>query len=118
MLGRSARLVGMRMASSAIQTRRWSRTKYDRMLELGVIRPGKRVQLIDRSRKASLYAKAGIGEYCVVTLAATRVEVSRDPTLPSGAPTRYHSIQRLAPGDQVAPITIPHASIAIADLLL
>ena len=172
MLGRSARLVGMRMASPPIQTRRWSRTEYDRMLELGVISPGERVQLIDgdiltitpqnsfhaaiigkieralrhlfgdtawvrvqiplvvdpdsepepdlagvsgspeqylherprtallvvevadttlsrdRGRQASLYAKAGIGEYWVVNLATSRVEVSGDSRIPSDALAR------------------------------
>jgi Uma2 family endonuclease len=33
----------------------------------------------DRERKAGLYAKAGIPEYCIVNLADRALEVYRDP---------------------------------------
>lgn len=75
--------------------------------------------LRDRVYKASLYARAGLSDYWVVTLASRVVEVHREPEADSEAVYgwRYRSIERLAPPSTVTPLAAPHARIPVADLL-
>ena len=66
----------------------------------------------DRSRKAFLYAEAGIVEYWIVNLQDSILEVHRDP---SG--DAYRTKMTLGSGETVSPIQAPDATIAVADLL-
>ena len=73
----------------------------------------------DRDVKASLYARAGVPEYWLVNLAEAVVEVHRDPMVTPHARFgwRYRTMDRFGPGDSIAPLSFPHARIAVADLL-
>lgn len=73
----------------------------------------------DTNRKTDLYASGGIEEYWVIDLAGQAVEVSRAPApvAPDSPTRRYASWQRLQPGDTIAPLAVPGAVVAIADLL-
>ncbi len=66
----------------------------------------------DRTRKARIYAQAGLADYWIVNVVEGILEVHRDPT-PSG----YRSISRFRAGDAVSPLAAPGASVAVADLL-
>jgi Uma2 family endonuclease len=73
----------------------------------------------DRTRKASLYARAGIADYWIVNLVDRQVEVRRDPR---PDPSQhyghgYASVLVLVPPAVVNPLAAPHVSIAVADLL-
>jgi Uma2 family endonuclease len=73
----------------------------------------------DRTRKASLYARAGIADYWIVNLVDRQVEVRRDPR---PDPSQhyghgYTSVTVLVPSAVVNPLAAPHVSIAVADLL-
>jgi Uma2 family endonuclease len=72
-----------------------------------------------RGRKASLYARAGIAEYWIVTLADRVLEVHRDPTPDAAAALghAYGTIERLAPGSFVSPLGAPEARIPVSELL-
>jgi Uma2 family endonuclease len=73
---------------------------------------------LDRGRKSSLYARAGVGEYWIVNLVDHVVEVSRepapDPTAPFG--WRYASVHVRRPPESLSPLARPSARIAVADL--
>jgi Uma2 family endonuclease len=72
---------------------------------------------LDRDRKRVIYARAGIPEYWIVSLAERCLEVYRDPvTLPS-QPARYQSSRTLARTETVSPLSKPDASVSVADLL-
>jgi Uma2 family endonuclease len=73
----------------------------------------------DRDVKGSLYARARVPEYWLVNLAEAVVEVHRDPmVMPQGLfGWQYRTVDRFGPGDSMAPLSFPHASIAVADLL-
>jgi Uma2 family endonuclease len=75
--------------------------------------------LYDRTVKASLYAKAGIGEYWIVNLVDNQLEVYRHPAL---MPEQiygfgYTSITILTATETIAPHAAPHATVAVAELL-
>jgi len=70
----------------------------------------------DRTRKASLYARAGIADYWVVNLVDAMVEVHRNPQQ-SAAGWRYASVERYKAGDPIAPLARPDRFIAVDDLL-
>jgi Uma2 family endonuclease len=73
----------------------------------------------DRTRKASLYARAGIADYWIVNLVNNQVEVHRDPR-PDPAQFYGHgyaSVIVLVPPAVVNPLASPQVSLAIADLL-
>lgn len=74
---------------------------------------------LDRTRKASIYARAGIQDYWIVNLVDDAVEVQRDPGRLT-APTRswtYRSIEQFRRGAAITPLAAPDAPIAVADLL-
>jgi len=73
----------------------------------------------DRDHKGSLYARAGIADYWIVSIPDRRVEVYREPVPDGTAPFgwRYGRSITLGPDDHVAPLAAPRASILIADLL-
>jgi Uma2 family endonuclease len=73
----------------------------------------------DRNAKASLYAAAGIADYWIVNLVQRQLEVYRDPIADAAQPFGFRYAQRtiLDPGDHIAPLAAPQASVAVADLL-
>jgi Uma2 family endonuclease len=74
---------------------------------------------LDRSEKASLYARARIADYWIVNLAEQAVEVYRDPVLDTDASYgwRYGSIATLRGGNVVTPLALPGGTIRVSDLL-
>ena len=73
----------------------------------------------DRTRKASLYARAGIRDYWIVNLVDRQVEVYRDPAPDSSRPYGhgYTSATTLVPPAAVSPRAAPGVSLPVADLL-
>jgi Uma2 family endonuclease len=74
---------------------------------------------IARERKATAYARGGIGDYWIVDPADRLLEVHRDPARPGPARRRwgYAAIQALGAEATVAPLAVPSASVRVADLL-
>jgi Uma2 family endonuclease len=74
---------------------------------------------IDRTRKATIYARARIPEYWVVNLTGRAVEVHRDPAAldASGRHWTYRSVDPRPASASITPIATPGARIAIGDLL-
>lgn len=66
----------------------------------------------DRTRKANLYAKAGVPEYWIVNLVDRVLEVRSDPS--AGV---FKSVRVLRPGESVSPLAAPAASLAVVDFL-
>jgi Uma2 family endonuclease len=72
----------------------------------------------DRSRKGSLYARAGLPEYWIVNIPDGWLEVYRQP-MPDPAAAfgwRYGSIDTLSPERSITPLAAP-APVLVADLL-
>ena len=74
---------------------------------------------LDRTRKAHVYAKAGVPDYWIVNLLTGVLEVYREPVAIDPARRRweYRMVRSLGPDEFVTPLAAPHASIAVADLL-
>ncbi len=74
---------------------------------------------LDRTRKARIYARAGIPDYWIVNLTTRILEVYRDPIAVDPARRRweYRMVRSLGPDESISPLAAPHASIAVADLL-
>ena len=74
---------------------------------------------IDRERKGSLYARAGLADYWVLNLVDRVLEVYREPAADAEAPFgwRYARREVVAPSGRVAPLAAPGAMVAVADLL-
>lgn len=73
----------------------------------------------DRTRKASLYARAGIADYWIVNLVNNQLEVRRDPR---PDPSQYYghgygSLTTLVAPAVVNPLAVPQISLAVVDLL-
>lgn len=73
----------------------------------------------DTTKKAELYATAGIPDYWVLDLNGRVLHVYRDPApLPAGlGATTYGTRLTLGPADAVSPLSAPHSSVTVADLL-
>jgi Uma2 family endonuclease len=73
----------------------------------------------DRTDKAAIYARAGIGDYWIVNLVDRLLEVHREPAPSIGAAGGwgYRSIQRLGPDGMAIPLAAPTARVLVADLL-
>jgi Uma2 family endonuclease len=67
---------------------------------------------VDRTVKVPLYARAGIPEVWLVTLAEDGVEVYRRPTAEG-----YQELQSVGRGGQVTPQTFEDVSIEVAEIL-
>jgi len=67
----------------------------------------------DLTKKAALYARAGIGEYWAIDVAARRLVVHREPT---GG--RYISVAVYGEEETIAPLAAPHAEFPLADVFL
>jgi len=74
---------------------------------------------IDIRTKAHLYAAAGIPEYWVLDLNASKLHVFREPVADSTVQRgfRFASVRALTPGDQIAPLALPGSTIAVAEML-
>lgn len=68
----------------------------------------------DQTRKARLYAAAGVADYWIVNLADRVLEVRRQPSVKTGS---YAEIRTLDADASLSPLAAPEASIAVADLL-
>ena len=66
----------------------------------------------DRDVKMPMYARAGIAEAWIVSLADGWIEVYRDPS-----PVGYRSIRRVLPGESLAPLTFPDDSLDAREVL-
>lgn len=66
----------------------------------------------DRTSKLQMYAEAGIPEYWIVNLVNRMLEVYRTPH-----GTTYHDSLRVDPGEDVAPLAAPTATIRVSDIL-
>jgi Uma2 family endonuclease len=73
---------------------------------------------LDRTEKATLYARAGIADYWILNLAERVLEVHREPTPESTAPYgwRYLLVHHLVAGDVVSPLAAPRSQIPVARL--
>jgi Uma2 family endonuclease len=73
----------------------------------------------DRTRKASLYARAGIPDYWIVNLVDRQLEVRRDPRPDSSQHYGhgYASVSVFVPPAVVNPLAAPQVSLSVADLL-
>lgn len=137
------------MADADFQTRRWTRVEYDRLIECGFFQPGDPVELLggqlivaeplgshpsrpvlvvevsesslalDRVRKASLYARAGLTDYWIVNLVGRVLEVYREPRPDADTPFGwgYRSRSTHGPDASVSPLAAPHASVRVSGLV-
>jgi Uma2 family endonuclease len=73
----------------------------------------------DSKVKSSLYASAGIEDFWILNLNASRLELHRDPVADDAQPFgyRYANVVHLAASDAVTPLAFPQARISVADLL-
>lgn len=74
---------------------------------------------LDRTRKAHVYAKAGVPDYWILNLLTGVLEVYREPVAidPARGRWEYRIVRSLGPGESMCPLAAPYASIAVADLL-
>src|SRR5712692_9656816 len=74
---------------------------------------------IDRGRKGSLYARAGLADYWVLNLIDRTLEVYREPVPDAEAPFgwRYARRETVASSERIAPLAAPNALVSVADLL-
>jgi Uma2 family endonuclease len=73
---------------------------------------------IDRLRKGSLYARAGVADYWVVNLIDEGLEVYREPVFaPAASDWKYDSVRLLRRNAIVTPLAAPRARIRVAALL-
>ena len=74
---------------------------------------------VDRRWKSEIYARAGIEDYWIVNLVMSAVHVYRDPgrLSPPGRRTGYRSIETFRAPSAIAPLVLPDARIAVADLV-
>jgi len=74
---------------------------------------------LDRQRKGSLYARAGLPDYWVLNLIDRVLEVYREPVADSAAPFgwRYGRREVLDASARAAPLAAPGSSIPVSQLL-
>ena len=66
----------------------------------------------DREVKVPLYARSGIPEVWLVDLEAGQVEVYREPT-----PKGYREVERVGPGQPLAPQALPDRELAVEAII-
>lgn len=71
----------------------------------------------DQTRKATLYARAGIADYWLLNIAAHQLEVRRDPGLLDSGEYGYRSMQIVPHDGQISPLAAPEAVVHVADML-
>ena len=74
---------------------------------------------VARGRKATAYARGGIGDCWIVNLVDRVLEVHREPARPGPARRRwgYAAIETLGAEAVMAPLSAPAARVRVADLL-
>jgi Uma2 family endonuclease len=74
---------------------------------------------VDRQRKGSLYARAGLEDYWILNLMDRVLEVYREPVPDSAAPFgwRYARSEVLDASARVSPLAAPGSSIPVSQLL-
>lgn len=74
----------------------------------------------DRTRKASVYAEAGIQDYWIVDLVSRKVEVLRKPLRHSKGPIAfgYGEHTPYAPGQSITPLALPGVAVPVAEILI
>jgi Uma2 family endonuclease len=72
---------------------------------------------IDRLRKGSLYARAGIADYWIVNLVDTLLEVYREPVQSTTGRWSYRRVRLLRPSATIVPLGAPKHRVRVADLL-
>jgi Uma2 family endonuclease len=74
---------------------------------------------LDRHRKASLYARAGLADYWVLNLVDRVLEVYRQPAPDAAAPfgSRYTHTEVFRADARVTPLAAPAASVLVSQLL-
>jgi Uma2 family endonuclease len=74
---------------------------------------------LDRERKGSLYARAGLSDYWIVNLVDQQVEIYRVPGPDAAAAYgwRYQSVTILDASASISPLAAPTARVATSDLL-
>jgi len=74
---------------------------------------------VDRQRKGSLYARAGLTDYWILNLVDRVLEVYREPVVDAAAPFgwRYARREVFDASARVTPLAAPGASIPVAQLL-
>ncbi len=73
---------------------------------------------LDRERKLSLYARAGVPDYWIANLGESILEVYRRP-VPSPEAFYgwgYAEVQRLGLGATISPVALPAAAVVVVDL--
>ncbi len=73
----------------------------------------------DGRHKSSLYARGGVEDYWIVSVADRSVEIHRDPVRDASAPYwwRYRSVERFTAPAIVVPLALPSVEIPVADLV-
>jgi Uma2 family endonuclease len=73
----------------------------------------------DRTKKAEIYARAGIPDYWILNIPDRQLEVHRNPQLSDRNPSvgGYRDITVLAESGFVNPVAAPDEAISVADLL-
>ncbi len=71
----------------------------------------------DRRVKVPLYAAAGIAECWIVNLRDDRIEVYREPVVPTEGAPYYHQHLRYSAEDTLHPAQFPDCALAVKDLL-
>jgi Uma2 family endonuclease len=72
---------------------------------------------LDRTRKSSIYARAGITDYWILNLIDGLLEVRRDPMAAPRRPRVYRSVRTLDRGTAIEPLAAPGRRIPVSDLL-
>lgn len=74
---------------------------------------------IDRTTKASLYARAGIQEYWILNLVSCELEVHREPGMDPEQPLghSYRRVTHLPLDEAVSPLAAPDAIIRVLDVM-
>lgn len=68
----------------------------------------------DRRQKTTLYARAGIIEYWLVSVENETVEIRREPDSAAGTYGGEYIVRR---GDTISPLALPHSAVLVDDLL-
>ncbi len=68
----------------------------------------------DRRQKTALYARAGIGEYWLVSIENETVEIRREPDSAAGTYGVEYTVRR---GDTISPLALSHIAVLVNDLL-
>ena len=71
----------------------------------------------DRTRKAEIYAQAGIPDYWIWNLVDDLLEVYRDPHTPASGDAVYLTKSTYRRGESVAPLAFPDCEVAVGDVL-